>query len=91
VTLDWNPIRQRAIERAEALGHKLGPFDSSRAHFVNGMRMAECETCHGCCWITFQLGSRGGFKMGGRLLKYKCGTPEAMGLLRTEETNANRN
>jgi hypothetical protein len=84
--VNWNPIRKQALTAAEALGHKLGPFDTkttrgmTRDRFGNVARMASCETCGGCCWIAFQPGR--GFGAGGRLLKYKCGTPEAAGFIR---------
>jgi len=77
--LDWKPIRSQAVKAAEALGHKLGPFDSKTTGFGNVVRMASCLKCHGCCWMAFQNSGRG-FGADGRLLKYRCGTPEAMGI-----------
>jgi hypothetical protein len=77
--LNWNPIKAQAIQVAESLGHELSAFDSKRTGFGNIVRMASCEICLGCCWMSYQVG--GGFKAGGRLLKYRCGTEEAAGSL----------
>lgn len=71
---DWNPIQTKAIKAAEALGHRVEYFRRERR--TPGVRTAHCETCHGCCWVT--IDDEGG-KAGGRLLKYRCGTPEAAG------------
>jgi hypothetical protein len=72
---DWGPIQKLAAESAAALGHTLGDFDH-RPRFQS-TRMASCETCFGCCWASYK---NSGFTAGGRILKYKCGTKEAMGL-----------
>lgn len=78
--LNWKPIRAQAIAAAEALGHNLGPF--SKISGRKSLKMANCETCYGCCWIAFT--TTRGYGAGGRLLKYRCGTPEAAGLLAQE-------
>lgn len=75
--LKWNPVRNRAIQQAEKLGHSLGAFRThSGAH---PLKMASCLSCLGCCWIAHS--PTRGFMAGGRLLKYKCGTAEAGGYL----------
>lgn len=78
--LNWKPIIEQATQAAEALGHKLELFgpNSGRAGQCNAMRMAGCTKCHGCCWIAYSITR--GFGAGGRLLHYRCGTPEAMGV-----------
>lgn len=77
--LDWKPITKVAIRAAEELGHTLDTFTGRRS----GISPAKCKTamcveCFGCCWIAYTP-SRG-FTAGGRLLAYRCGTPEAMGI-----------
>jgi hypothetical protein len=78
--LNWKPIVDQASRVAESLGHQLGPFTTHRNRFGSGnvVRTATCNLCGGCCWIAFSER----YGAGGRLLKYRCGTPEAMGLLR---------
>ena len=84
--LNWKPIIKTATKAAEDLGHKLGPFTSTQRHFSdNALRMVSCETCYGCAWVAWIDGGVKhtdslGFRCGGRLLKYRCGTPEAAGL-----------
>lgn len=73
--LNWKPIQKRATEAAEALGHKLEPFGKAN----RSVRSASCETCYGCCWVAHS--PTRGYSAGGRILKYRCGTNEAMGLL----------
>jgi hypothetical protein len=78
--LNWKPIIKTAKKAAEDLGHKLGPFGRAKQGiFVgNAVRMVSCETCHyGCGWVMHT--DRRGFSAGGRILKYRCGTPEAQG------------
>lgn len=83
--LNWNPIRKQAIERAKELGHALFAWDTARNRMGSPaqVKTAMCETCGGCCWISW-IPSRG-FAAGGRLLKYQCGTPEAMGMERAAQ------
>lgn len=76
--LDWKPIATEAVKTAKGLGHTLSRFGGNMGHEQrNSFRMATCATCYGCCWISFQ--STRGYRAGGRLLKYRCGTPEAQG------------
>ena len=75
--MDWKPIRDTCTKAAEANGHKLGTF-GTRKTASGTVRMVSCETCYGCCWIAWTITR--GFITGGRLLKYKCGTPEAAGV-----------
>lgn len=77
--LDWKPISEQAVKWAEELGHKLGPFELHRDPRMSPslLKMASCETCGGCCWILHD--SKREFRCGGRLVKYRCGTPEAAG------------
>jgi hypothetical protein len=75
--LNWKPIRKVCVEAAQAMGHKLSGFDKRKS--TPSVRTAMCETCYGCCWIAYS--STRGFGAGGRLLKYRCGTPEAAGQL----------
>ena len=74
--LDWKPIIKTATKAAEELGHKLRPFgrDTGRGP---AFRMVSCEKCGGCAWV--QYTNIRGFTAGGRILKYRCGTPEAQG------------
>jgi hypothetical protein len=76
--LNWTPIKQRAVKAAESLGHKLGPFERGYLSYTGQLKMASCERCFGCCWVAI---SQRGFVAGGRLLKFRCGTPEAAGLI----------
>jgi hypothetical protein len=79
-TLNWKPIEASATKAAEALGHKLEPFRKHRSRFgssSNQGRMATCETCFGCCRVSYD-GHRFGAE--GRLLAFRCGTPEAAGI-----------
>jgi hypothetical protein len=77
--INWKPIRKICIEAAEALGHKIGEFKARKE--TPDVRTAICTTCYGCCWIG--RSPTRGFGAGGRLLKYRCGTPEAAGLTAT--------
>lgn len=89
--LDWRKIRAFATAEAEKLGHKLEPWTNhTRPHHPLKMaiKMAMCAICYGCCWMDFV--SPRGYRCGGRLLKYKCGTHEAAGTLHSENCNTNR-
>jgi hypothetical protein len=74
---NWNPIRKTCTAAAEANGHALGVFESRSS--TPSVRTAMCVKCLGCCWIAHS--ETRGFSTGGRLLKCRCGTPEAAGLL----------
>lgn len=74
---EWAPIRDSAVKQAASLGHTVSVFKKQPGH--HPLKMATCEACLGCCWIGVHP-SRG-FIMGGRLLKYRCGTHEAAGTL----------
>lgn len=78
--LDWSPIGKACTEAATAMGHKLGEFEIRKD--TPSVRMAMCKQCFGCCWIGYT--PTRGFTAGGRLTKYRCGTPEAAGLIRTD-------
>jgi hypothetical protein len=87
--LDWKPIIKTATKAAEDLGHKLGPIDRAKHGIFGGnaLRMMRCETCCGCGWVAWIEGGGAhtdsqGFGCGGRILKYRCGTPEAQGFKR---------
>jgi hypothetical protein len=73
---DWKPIKAKVNQAAEKLGHQLEPFNRERLSFAGPLRMANCTKCGGCCWISH---AQKGFVAGGRLLKFRCGTPEAAG------------
>jgi hypothetical protein len=47
--MNWKPIKAQAIKAAEALGHKLGPFDHRTLGVGGTAKFAMCETCHG--WL----------------------------------------
>lgn len=83
-SLNWKPIKKVCIEAAESLGHKLEAFKNFKN--TGWLKMASCKKCYGCCWIA-HTPSRG-FGAGGRLLIYRCGTPEAEGLLPTTSDGA---
>jgi hypothetical protein len=72
---NWKSIQAIAVERAAKLGHSVESFTSRRA--TPGVKTAHCDICYGCCWVAHSP-SRG-YSAGGRILKYKCGTPEAQG------------
>lgn len=72
--LDWKPISIRAVERAKSLGHRIDGFERKPKR---SFRMASCQNCGGCCWVAW---TGRGFGFGGRILRYRCGTPEAAGL-----------
>src|ERR1041385_3811135 len=74
----WRSIRESCIKAAEEMGHTLPRRFTSRTS-TPGVKTAMCTKCYGCCWIAFSA-SRG-FGAGGRLLKYRCGTREAAGVL----------
>lgn len=78
--LNWKPIQKLAKEAAAELGHDIEPFSSNPR--TPSVRMSGCLTCYGCCWTAYSpsRGASGGFTAGGRILKYKCGTKEAMGV-----------
>lgn len=79
--LNWKPIIAEATKAAEQLGHKLLPFGKtlrSPMGAPTAVRTASCADCYGCCWIDWLQGR--GHRAGGRILKYKCGTAEAMGM-----------
>ena len=81
--LNWKPIQNKANEAAKLLGHTLGSFESHRnGQARNSVKMASCEICYGCCWIAYTANR--GFGAGGRLLIFRCGTSEAMGLNKPE-------
>jgi len=83
--LTWGPIRKQAIEAAREMGHTVSSFTSRRIH--PAVRTGMCNTCYGWCWIAIK--PSGEFVMGGRLLSYRCGTPEAQGFkARTPPTPA---
>lgn len=73
--LNWKPITEAAIDAAGVLGHTLDKFERKSGR---SFKMASCTICYGCCWIAHE--TMRGFIVGGRLLKYRCGTPEAAGL-----------
>ena len=74
---NWKPIQDSAASMALKLGHSPITFHKFRGS--DELRMGSCRTCYGCCWVAFSV-SRG-FTAGGRILKYKCGTKEAAGIL----------
>lgn len=74
--MNWNSIASAARMAAEANGHSLSAF---KKRGLSQIKMASCTKCYGCCWIAWHP-AKAGFIAGGRLLKYKCGTPEAAGL-----------
>lgn len=78
MTINWDPIRASARKVAEQLGHDLGGFSGRPS--TPQVRTAICLRCYGCCWVCHTPSK--GFRAGGRLLKYRCGTTEAAGLLR---------
>ena len=80
----WREMGDIAKKAAKAKGHTVTSFPPKQR--TPNVRMGTCETCFGCCWIACDYGGR--FSAGGRLLKYECGTPEAMGLLPTEARDA---
>lgn len=73
---DWSKIEKFAKDEAAKMGHRVECF--TRRRETPGVRMADCETCFGCCWVAFD---NSGGKAGGRILKYQCGTKEARGVL----------
>lgn len=73
-TEGWKTIREKARQEASKLGHHVGPFDGRKQ-----VRVAMCEKCYGCCWVSQY--AAGVVQAGGRILRYKCGTKEAMGVL----------
>ncbi len=73
----WARAAAEAIQAAEAMGHTMTEFPRRSGKRTPDVRTASCVTCGGCCWVGFYLYR--GFAIGGRLLKYKCGTPEAAG------------
>ncbi len=75
--MNWKPIAKLATEAAAKLGHKAGGFSGTRQ--TPSVKTAMCETCCGCCWIAHA--QTRGFVAGGRILKYRCGTKEAAGVL----------
>lgn len=75
--MSWNPIKRAATKAATAMGHRMGIFGGG--YRSPSVKTAMCETCGGCCWVAYTP-SRG-FGCGGRLLRYRCGTKEAAGLL----------
>jgi hypothetical protein len=84
--LNWKPIIKIANTAAEGLGHKLGAFSRTRGGMCgDNIRTVLCEQCYGCCWVAHLVHpgphtDSKGYGCGGRLLKYRCGTPEAAGL-----------
>lgn len=78
---EWKPIQKACIEAATAMGHTLG-ITGRRA--TPSVKTAMCNKCFGCCWVA--RNATRGFDAGGRLVKYRCGTPEAAG--RLEPPNA---
>ena len=85
--LDWKPIKAKANNAAVKLGHQLGPFEHERLSFAGRLKMASCIKCHGCCWISH---TQKGFIAGGRLLKFRCGTPEAAGFISANPDGARK-
>lgn len=77
MAINWSPIRKAATHAAKILGHSIS-FYRSRSTVLGSLRMGTCETCGGCCWIAFTSNSAK-FDAGGRILRYRCGTDEAMG------------
>lgn len=73
--LNWKPIQAEAIKAAAELGREVASFTPRRSH--QSVKTAQCETCYGCCCVAM---TGDGFKGGGRILKYRCGTPEARGV-----------
>lgn len=69
----WRETGEQAKILAKQLGHNIEPFTGRRE--TPGVRTASCLQCWGCCWIS----SDG--KAGGRILKYRCGTKQARGVL----------
>jgi hypothetical protein len=84
VSLNWKPITKKAVDVAESLGHVVRRFEGNGGAMYAASRIGVCEKCGGCCFIGWRknLESKGGvFSAGGRILKYRCGTPEAAGFL----------
>ncbi len=80
--MNWRSIKSRCVSEAVNLGHKPGKFARpSNSPFI---RMMSCETCGGCCWVGWSLAR--GFGFGGRIVRYRCGTPEAQGFLSEART-----
>lgn len=78
----WTKIERLARKKAAQLCHNVGPFHGRRS--TPGVRTALCETCGGCCWVANIPDGPGKQRkgMGGRLLFFACGTPEAAGFIR---------
>lgn len=74
---NWRPIQTQAKQAAADLGHEIGPF-AKPGKRTRSVRIASCEKCGGCCW-TAKTGD--GLRAGGLILKYRCGTKEAAGVL----------
>jgi len=83
--LNWKQIIDQADAAAQALGHDLFAFESARNMPGSPARCktAMCIDCGGCCWVSWIPSA--GFRCGGRILRYKCGTPEAMGLTTSKQ------
>jgi hypothetical protein len=82
---NWAAVIRSATMAAEKQGHVLGPF-SKPSMRTPDVRVASCEKCGGCCdvgYIKLRSGDR--YSASGRLLKYRCGTPEAAGFLPTKD------
>lgn len=72
----WNSIAAVATKSGSKMGHALGKFNIKTR--TPSVRMAMCKTCHGC-WIA--VNHKAEYTTGGRLFKYRCGTPEAQGFI----------
>ena len=83
--VDWKPIKTKANAAAEQLGHQLGPFERGYLSYTGQLKMANCLKCGGFCWIAQK---QNGFVAGGRLLKFRCGTPEAAGFKGADERSS---
>jgi hypothetical protein len=66
----------------EGLVHELTPFFHERLSYAGPLKTAHCLKCGGFCWISH---TQKGLIAGGRLLKFRCGTPEAAGFLSPKE------
>ncbi len=81
----WTPIKFLVTKAVREQGHTIGFFERNRR--TPDVLTAICEICGAVCWVAFS--ETRGYTGGGRAAKYRCGTPEAMGMLRQEVVSTN--
>jgi len=68
-------LRRAVRDQAEALGHKLTPFEEYKAAFQPGKWTSYCKSCGAMCIVYEEYWQSPGDQVSGKVLEASCSEP----------------